>query len=165
VIKTVSPPELKIYLDKLESFYHYQMQNPASLIAKIYGVFTIRFDTHQQTVILMENLLKVPKQCKLFTFDMKGSKYSRQVLKSEKDLEIAGTRTLKDLDFIKLEEKLKMDAVHKQYLLEQIKSDARFFQRMKIIDYSLIVFIIQRKPQDEKRFKRLYGDDPRFNLK
>ncbi len=36
---------------------------------------------------------------------------------------------------------------------------------MKIIDYSLIVFIIRRKPQHEKRFIKLYGDDPRFNLK
>jgi len=62
------------------------MENPNSLIAKILGVYTIKFDLDEKpyTVILMENIAKVPKKCIQVSYDLKGSKYySREVIKKQ----------------------------------------------------------------------------------
>ena len=46
---------------------------------------------------------------------------------------------LKDLDFIASKEKFRIEGDTKKRLLETIKKDTKFFARMEIIDYSLLV--------------------------
>jgi hypothetical protein len=41
IIKTMTNQELNLFLDKLPAFKDHQRANPNSLLAKIFGVFTI----------------------------------------------------------------------------------------------------------------------------
>jgi hypothetical protein len=60
---------------------HYK-QNINSLLAKILGLFTIKGDEIQRTyyLILMKNILGCKRDQILRLYDLKGSKYDRQVL-------------------------------------------------------------------------------------
>jgi hypothetical protein len=44
LIKTITQGELKVFKDNLEKYYEHFVKNPNSLIAKILGVYTIKFD-------------------------------------------------------------------------------------------------------------------------
>ena len=64
----------------LENYVYYFKKNPYSMLAKIYGVFTInRAWMNPVTVMLMENTLQIVNPSNLFaTFDLKGSTYGRK---------------------------------------------------------------------------------------
>jgi 1-phosphatidylinositol-4-phosphate 5-kinase len=56
IIKTMTKQELSLFLDKLPEFGAHLKQNPNSIIAKIFGVFTINTIMMKEVhVMLMEN--------------------------------------------------------------------------------------------------------------
>ncbi len=55
---------------------------------------------------------------------------------------------LKDLDFKNKETCLKIEKELKTILLEQIIYDARFFEKLGIIDYSMILFKVDRSNEE-----------------
>ncbi len=57
------------------------MRNPDSILAKIYGLFTFKGDEMQRTyhLILMKNMLACSTSQILRTYDLKGSRYDREV--------------------------------------------------------------------------------------
>ena len=75
------------------------------MLAKIYGVYSIKGNQLQQTfhLILMRNILGCNKKQIIRTYDMKGSKYDREVIKAEKKYKYneLNSTTLKDTDFKK----------------------------------------------------------------
>jgi len=82
IIKTINEKELKVFKDILKDYSNHMRKYPNSLIARIYGVYKFNFKKEKQTqvIILMENLCKVSSRAVWRTFDMKGSKYNREVL-------------------------------------------------------------------------------------
>lgn len=58
VLKTIAPDEFTFIKDNLHHFYDHYAKNPDSLLAKIYGVFTLKGDEMQRTyrLILMKNI-------------------------------------------------------------------------------------------------------------
>ena len=80
IIKTVSSTERKTLFRILDDFIcHVEEMDNQSLIARIYGVFSIKTNIYGSVdIILMQNTsqLSNPKS-KNLVFDMKGSKYSR----------------------------------------------------------------------------------------
>ena len=56
IIKTMTKGELKLFLEKLPAFGTHYKQNPNSLLAKIFGVFTVNTNLMKEVhVMLMEN--------------------------------------------------------------------------------------------------------------
>ena len=56
IIKTMTEGELKLFLKKLPAFGIHYKQNPNSLLAKIFGVFTVNTNLMKEVhVMLMEN--------------------------------------------------------------------------------------------------------------
>ena len=82
IIKTCSLQERRKLLNMLENFIEYLDQvNNQSLIAKIYGVFTIKSSVFRSVdVMIMKNTCydKNPK-AQSVKFDLKGSLYKREV--------------------------------------------------------------------------------------
>jgi hypothetical protein len=74
--------EMNLLLSKLDKFVnHFKMSNNKTLIAKIYGVFTITSNVFAPLrVMIMQNTAKLqnPQNPKM-TFDMKGSTIKRKV--------------------------------------------------------------------------------------
>jgi hypothetical protein len=73
----------------------------------------------------MRNLFPVPKKYVERTFDLKGSDFDREVLKSN-SFKNPSTLTLKDIDFIKHEKKV--------YISDDRKNQS-------LIKYNLIIYL------------------------
>lgn len=89
--------ELRLFLKMLPAYALHFKSNPNSLIAKIYGVFTINCKTMKQVhVMLMENTAQLRDLDRLsYIFDLKGSTVDRKTEGLTKP-----STTLKDLDFL-----------------------------------------------------------------
>ena len=89
--------EIKVMLKILPNYIEHLRKTPGSLIAKIFGIFTIEKEGFGKVhVMLMENTLQFYDSKKLeCIFDLKGSTFDR----STKG-EIKNSTIRKDLDFI-----------------------------------------------------------------
>lgn len=81
IIKTMTKEELDLYLSKLQLFSNHLRTNKNSLIAKIFGVFTINTEYMKEVhVMLMENTSQFDNPENLqAVFDLKGSLVDRKV--------------------------------------------------------------------------------------
>jgi 1-phosphatidylinositol-4-phosphate 5-kinase len=147
VLKTISRTEFKFIKRILQSYHQYlTVENRESIISKIYGLHKIIFyrkktaKLHKKVYFaIMNNVfhthMKIDKR-----FDLKGSTQGRATIQKEGE-KYDTTIALKDLDFIRMKEKFKIDGDLKKRLLETIKKDVSFFAKCEIIDYSLLVGI------------------------
>ena len=79
LIKTMNTAEQKVLVRALPQYLEHLKKNPKSLIAKIYGIYTVRMeDIREVHILLMGNLFLNVKQ-KLSEFDLKGSIINREV--------------------------------------------------------------------------------------
>lgn len=81
IIKTISIEERDLFLKLLPAFSDHYFQNKNSLLAKIFGVFTVKCDRMDDVhIMLMENTLRVKDEANLrYVFDLKGSLVDRKV--------------------------------------------------------------------------------------
>ena len=102
IIKTISKSERDLLLKILPNLSKHFMENPNSLLARIFGVFTIETSRVDKVyVLLMENTLQVHQVDQLRNiFDLKGSTIDRLVTGKTKS-----TDTLKDINFLKIKKK------------------------------------------------------------
>lgn len=101
IIKTMSKSELDLFLEILPDYEIHLKENSNSLLARIYGVYTIHMHKIATVhLILMANTLNF-KNAKAVekVFDMKGSRVSREV---KIDSKTKNTSVLKDINFLKL---------------------------------------------------------------
>lgn len=149
VIKTIHEEDHASLLRALESLSHHYETNPNSLIAKIYGLFTFEKENagSQLHFIIMENISLVPNKYILRRYDLKGSTHDRDALKGSpiESLEKPIDKTLKDLNFLKYEKNIRVNETICATISEAVEKDAEFFQAQGIMDYSLMLFVIDRK--------------------
>ncbi len=106
IIKTMKGAEKRAFIKILPEYVEYLRQNPYSMLAKIYGVFTLKRKYMKKvTVMLMENTIqtKNPKNL-LSTYDLKGSTHGRLTKNKSK---VKPTTVQKDLDFLDAKTKSK----------------------------------------------------------
>ena len=79
MIKTMKSEEVETMLKILPSYIEHHRKNPNSLIAKIFGIFTIKkAGMYAQHVMLMENCLQLKnKSMQMMMYDLKGSMFGR----------------------------------------------------------------------------------------
>ena len=79
IIKTMNQDELDIFLESMPDYYNHIMQNPKSLIARIYGVFKVKMeDIVPVNLMLMANTINVKQIDRIVNvFDLKGSIINR----------------------------------------------------------------------------------------
>lgn len=79
VLKTVTKDQYHFILENLEEFFDYYEKNPQTLLAKIYGLYTIKGEDigREYDLILMKNVFGCQKKQVLRTYDIKGSKHDR----------------------------------------------------------------------------------------
>ncbi len=75
IIKTISESEMNTYLKRVEQFSGHFKKNPSSLLARIFGIFTITTQLINNVhVMLMENAMDLEDPGQLrYVFDLKGS--------------------------------------------------------------------------------------------
>ena len=125
------------------------------MIAKIYGLYTFEKQAKESNathVMIIRNVSGYPRFCVERVFDMKGSTVAREVFKGkDPSPEELRKNTLKDMDFLRFENNIKIPNEYKERLAEAIARDSRFFRDHGIMDYSLILMKINRNAMERKK--------------
>ena len=143
IIKNVTAAEEKFLCKIAYEYYEHMKENRDSLIVRLFGLHKVRLAPEQRyiTVVVMENIFYSPRQRKIHRrFDLKGSWIGRRSLKAgQRPDEYKGT--LKDLDLG--EEKIFIGSDQKEQLMEILRRDVAFLTKCRIMDYSLLLGILQ----------------------
>lgn len=79
LIKTMNKSEQSVLVKALPQYLDHLRRNPKSLVAKIYGIYTVKMeDIREVHILLMDNLFLNVKE-KISEFDLKGSIINREV--------------------------------------------------------------------------------------
>ena len=74
--------EMDVFVKALPEYFTHLMQNPDSLLARIYGIFTVVMeDLTPVHILLMSNAAQTGKEI-MHVFDLKGSIINREVKSS-----------------------------------------------------------------------------------
>ncbi|KAJ9158596.1 hypothetical protein P3X46_024161 [Hevea brasiliensis] len=143
VIKTLKKSELKFFLKMLPDYYRHVGKHENTLITKFFGVHRIKLRGGKKVrFVVMGNMfcteLRIHRR-----YDLKGSTQGRM---TDKD-KIGENTTLKDCD---LKYDFHMDKMLRESLFKQLSEDCRFLQSQQIIDYSLLLGLHFRAPEQLK---------------
>ena len=99
IIKTMTDGELKLMKKLLPRLAEHYEKNPESLIAKIFGIFSVKTESQNPVhLMLMENTLQLKDPSNLqYVFDLKGSLVDRKTKGCARP-----STTLKDQNFLRI---------------------------------------------------------------
>jgi len=146
MIKTVEPKEQHLLKRMLKRYYDHLMQQPETLIVRFLGLHCLRVrktlkggrhSTRKLYFVVMANMFNMPFEIHR-RYDLKGSWIGRVTPCSNVH---DPTVALKDLDFTKASEAIRIGPERKAVLLAQIERDCAFLKESNIIDYSLLLGI------------------------
>ncbi|CAN1143461.1 Phosphatidylinositol 4-phosphate 5-kinase 8 [Linum perenne] len=143
VIKTLTKSELKTLLRMLPKYYCHVGKHENTLITKFFGVHRITLRGGRKVrFVVMGNMfcteLRIHRR-----YDLKGSSHGRCTDKNK----IKEGTTLKDLD---LDYEFHMDKFLRHALFKQLQLDSKFLESQNIIDYSLLLGLHFRAPEQLK---------------
>ena len=128
LIKTMNNSELEVFRKALPKYLLFLKQNPNSLIARIYGVFSVQMeDIVPVHLLLMANSAQTGKNIENI-FDLKGSIINREV----KPQDIRPGGTLKDVNLLNLKIEnmfLRFQRKDMRRIMMQIYQDIRFLSK------------------------------------
>lgn len=160
IIKTIHHSEHKLLRKILPDYYKHIENNPNTLISQFYGLHRVKLAYGRKIHFVVMNNLFPPHRDIHETFDLKGSTIGRDL--HEEDLERNPRATMKDLNWLRRNRHLEQGPMKKQVFMAQLRRDVRLLQRLKIMDYSLLVGIhdLSRGNEEKLRDKTLQVFQP-----
>lgn len=167
LIKTITSEELDLFITKFAEPYHkHMMTYKDSLIIKIYGLYSIIIQGISEVhFIIMQNLLNVNHTYINRIFDLKGCTIKRKTKNINK---VKRIQALKDLDYqwiTRVDKTIinfSFDQIEElQYLL---KNDLQLFKALKLMDYSLLLIIIDFPNNTDSNYDQILSllGDPKY---
>ena len=155
IIKTVHQHEAKFLRKILPEYYAYVTENPNTLLSQFYGLHRVKMPFGRKIHFVVMNNLFPPHKDIHRTFDLKGSTIGREY--NENLLAANPAATLKDLNWVKRNMHLEFGPLKKHALVQQMEKDVALLQKLKIMDYSLLVGIhdLERGNEENLRNKQL----------
>ncbi len=157
LIKSINEGEYRVMKTILADLYVHYLAYPASYIDPIYGCYALFLseanEIEPQYFVLMKNVLDInkeqlPEGSEVLSFDLKGSTAGRKSLPDPSVLLGGGISeeiqkmTLKDEDLYLSFKSLELAPAQGDSILRQLEADTQFFSKFLLIDYSLLLFII-----------------------
>ena len=143
IIKTMNKSEQAVLMKALPQYIDHLKRNPKSLIAKIYGIYTVKMeDIREVHILLMGNLFLNVRE-KLSEFDLKGSIINREV-----HMPFTMKDCLKDVNLMNISKEdkfLRFQRDDMRTICMQIMNDIEFMAEHNLMDYSLLL-ITERNP-------------------
>ncbi|RDW68130.1 hypothetical protein BP6252_09526 [Coleophoma cylindrospora] len=165
IIKTIHHAEHKFLRKILKEYYAHVEANPNTLLSQFYGLHRVKIPYGRKIHFVVMNNLFPPHRDIHQTFDLKGSTVGRDF--KEENLEKNPRATLKDLNWLRRNLHLEFGPEKKRMFIEQMRRDVELMQRLKIMDYSMLVGIhdLKKGNQENLRDKTLQvfqpgGDSP-----
>jgi 1-phosphatidylinositol-4-phosphate 5-kinase len=138
IIKSVSKSERNFLKKIAKKYQEYLAQNKDTYLIKFYGLYKLKQENiipKRLRFVVMNNIFHTTTR--LFkpdrTYDLKGTTEDRFVK--------SNSGVLKDLNFIKNNEQIKMSKEQALLFRQQITKDVNFLSSTGIMDYSLIIGI------------------------
>ena len=151
IIKTIHHAEHKLLRRILRDYYVHIDQNPNTLISQFYGLHRVKIPYGRKIHFVVMNNLFPPHRDIHQTFDLKGSTIGRDF--KEDNLEQNSRTTLKDLNWLRRNYHFEFGPAKKRVFVEQMKRDVALLQRLKIMDYSLLVGIHDMSKGNEENLR------------
>ncbi|KAF2007737.1 SAICAR synthase-like protein [Amniculicola lignicola CBS 123094] len=160
IIKTIHHAEHKFLRKILKDYYNHVQENPNTLLSQFYGLHRVKIPYGRKIHFVVMNNLFPPHRDIHRTFDMKGSTIGRDF--KEEELESNPRATLKDLNWLRRGLHLEFGPTKKQIFIEQMQKDVKLLQKLKIMDYSLLIGIhdLERGNEENLRDKTLQVFQP-----
>ncbi|KAL9625078.1 MAG: hypothetical protein Q9160_000807 [Pyrenula sp. 1 TL-2023] len=137
IIKTIHHAEHKLLRKVLREYYNHIENNPNTLLSQFYGLHRVKIPFGRKIHFVVMNNLFPPHRDIHQMFDLKGSTIGRDF--REEDLGTNPRATLKDLNWLRRNLHLELGPGKKEVFIAQMKRDVTLLQRLKIMDYSLLV--------------------------
>lgn len=155
IIKTIHHGEHKFLRKILRDYYKHVQENPNTLLSQFYGLHRVKIPYGRKIHFVVMNNLFPPHRDIHETFDLKGSTIGREY--KEEDLEKNPRATLKDINWLKRNRHLQLGPTKKRMFIEQMERDVKLLQKLKIMDYSLLIGIhdLRRGNEEQLREKNL----------
>ncbi|KAI1262074.1 SAICAR synthase-like protein [Xylariaceae sp. FL1019] len=151
IIKTIHHAEHKFLRKILKDYYNHVADNPNTLLSQFYGLHRVKMPYGKKIHFVVMNNLFPPHRDIHTTFDLKGSTIGRDY--REEELEKNPRATLKDLNWLRRQRHLEMGLQKKQLFLQQLQSDVKLLQKLKIMDYSLLVGMHDLRKGNEENLR------------
>lgn len=151
IIKTIHHAEHKFLRKILRDYYQHVEENPNTLLSQFYGLHRVKIPYGRKIHFVVMNNLFPPHRDIHQTFDLKGSTVGRDF--KEEDLEKNPRATLKDLNWLRRDMHLEFGPEKKKLFIEQMEKDVRLLQRLKIMDYSMLVGIHDLKKGNQENLR------------
>ncbi|KAG0647305.1 Phosphatidylinositol 4-phosphate 5-kinase its3 [Hyphodiscus hymeniophilus] len=160
IIKTIHHAEHKFLRKILKEYYCHVENNPNTLLSQFYGLHRVKIPYGRKVHFVVMNNLFPPHRDIHQTFDLKGSTIGRDF--KEEDLEKNPRATLKDLNWLRRNLHLEFGPEKKRQFIEQMEKDVHLLQKLKIMDYSMLVGIhdLRKGNQENIRDKTLQVFQP-----
>ncbi|KAL8925128.1 MAG: hypothetical protein Q9208_003633 [Pyrenodesmia sp. 3 TL-2023] len=139
IIKTIHHAEHKLLRKILRDYYAHIDKYPNTLLSQFYGLHRVKIPYGRKIHFVVMNNLFPPHRDIHLMFDLKGSTIGRDF--KEEDLERNPRATLKDLNWLRRNYHFEFGPEKKKIFLDQLQHDVSLLQRLKIMDYSLLVGI------------------------
>jgi hypothetical protein len=148
MVKTLTRHEKNFLLKILPQYLQFMRSNRDTKLCHFYGLYSIRIHGHKEYLVCMNNILCPPDDASPTPddnttykidelYDLKGSSVDRHGDRHPTTLRV---KVFKDNDLI---EKIRIGPVAAQGLREQLQRDSAFLQSLNIMDYSLLVGVVQ----------------------
>ena len=151
IIKTIHHAEHKLLRKILPEYYAHIEKNPNTLLSQFYGLHRVKIPYGRKIHFVVMNNLFPPHRDIHQTFDLKGSTIGRDF--KEEDLERNPRATLKDLNWLRRDYHFEFGPRKKSLFIEQMKRDVALLQRLKIMDYSMLVGIHDLEKGNEENLR------------
>ncbi|ODV85036.1 hypothetical protein CANARDRAFT_28756 [[Candida] arabinofermentans NRRL YB-2248] len=144
IIKTIHHSEHRQLRRALKDYVEYVEENPGTMISQFYGLHRLKMHSRHgiQKIhfLVMNNLFPPYKQLHM-KFDLKGSTQGRITDVEKEKLKGKTDLVLKDLNWLNGNYKLYLGPRKKKAVFEQLTKDIKLLEKLKIMDYSLLIGI------------------------
>ena len=151
IIKTIHHAEHKLLRKILRDYYQHIENNPNTLISQFYGLHRVKMAYGRKIHFVVMNNLFPPHRDIHNMFDLKGSTIGRDF--REEDLAQNPRATLKDLNWLRRNRHLNFGPMKREVFMAQLRRDVALLQRLKIMDYSLLVGIHDVEKGNEENLR------------
>ena len=151
IIKTIHHAEHRFLRKILKDYYEHAQNNPNTLLSQFYGLHRVKVQYGRKIHFVVMNNLFPPHRDIHQTYDLKGSTVGREY--KEDNLGTNPRATLKDLNWLRRQKHLELGIQKKQLFLEQLRKDVKLLQKLKIMDYSLLIGIHDLKKGNDENLR------------
>ncbi|KAI2624449.1 hypothetical protein GGS21DRAFT_532388 [Xylaria nigripes] len=151
IIKTIHHAEHKFLRKILKEYYNHVVDNPNTLLSQFYGLHRVKMPYGKKIHFVVMNNLFPPHRDIHTTFDLKGSTIGRDY--KEENLEKNPRATLKDLNWLRRKRHLELGLQKRQLFLQQLQNDVKLLQKLKIMDYSLLIGVHDLQKGNEENLR------------